>query len=121
MTASVYSSSRAGGQPHLRDITVVTHTGERIPGLDLVQKHRVVDLLVVPAEPGYPGLAFTGAVFEYEREGGHLYFDIGDVTTKLGLKGPQANGTKWFHKRRANWATEILRWGGSDKCIRPSQ
>eukprot|EP00959_Pyramimonas_sp_CCMP1952_P162586 3399308-Pyramimonas_sp.AAC.1 len=63
----------------LHDQTLITASGDEIPGASILQKHALASIPIIPISAGFPGVTVQCAVFEHRYEGGDLFVDVIDL------------------------------------------
>eukprot|EP00959_Pyramimonas_sp_CCMP1952_P284789 5953764-Pyramimonas_sp.AAC.1 len=81
MTAGVFPDILPWGSiaPDLSQLTLVTESGDRIPGLDMIQKHTLATFVLVEGRPGFPAIRIKGAAFEFDRPSGRRWLDLTEL------------------------------------------
>ncbi|CAK0884953.1 unnamed protein product, partial [Prorocentrum cordatum] len=113
LSASVYGNSL----DDLATMVVSFAGGPVFQATRLVNAHQIGQFTLVEQAPGFDGLEVVGAAFEFNRGGGRLFINWGDLVAKLHLNKNQ-NGPYWFHKRRARWVELSTKLGGTSGCAR---
>jgi len=98
--------------------TLANSTGVIGSVFDMARKHTVFSVMVCRSGLGFEELYIEAALFEMPSWGGHLWFNVSDLHTKLKLKLCPGTPCGWFDKRFKPWQHLIEQFQLGQNAVR---